>query len=342
MHDEQEDRLTALYRRVMRRLIDEPATRVGFLGGVAVLLVAAVARAARAGDGQDAAVRQQERIAGRRAHAGRHAARDHAGAAARAGRRALRDAAVISVQSYTGTASPYTFNGLVRHYFLRREPNLADLQVMLTPKDDRREQSHDVAKRLRDAADAGRDRARRGDSGRGGAARARRCCRRSSPRSTVPTPARRLRARAHRPRDVFEQTAGVVDVDWYVESARPKRRLEVDAEKSRRRRSVARPRWRLSCRWPAPARRPVCCTIEQAREAVPVVLRLPRAGARIARRGAERCGSDRARRRVGELHAMPCRRRGAEHLSQEPAAGDLRHRRRRRAASKARSTPSCR
>ena len=56
---------------------------------------------------------------------------------------------MTSVQSYTGTASPYTFNGLVRHYFLRREPNLADLQVMLVDKDERREQSHAIAKRLR-------------------------------------------------------------------------------------------------------------------------------------------------------------------------------------------------
>ena len=46
--------------------------------------------------------------------------------------------------------APVTFNGLVRHYFLRREPNLADLQVMLTDKEERREQSHDIAKRLRE------------------------------------------------------------------------------------------------------------------------------------------------------------------------------------------------
>ena len=44
---------------------------------------------------------------------------------------ALQDQAVTGVQSYAGTSSPYTFNGLVRHYFLRRQPNLADLQVML-------------------------------------------------------------------------------------------------------------------------------------------------------------------------------------------------------------------
>ena len=34
-------------------------------------------------------------------------------------------------QMYVGTASPYNFNGLVRHYFLRRGPNVADIQVNL-------------------------------------------------------------------------------------------------------------------------------------------------------------------------------------------------------------------
>src|SRR5204863_7299222 len=62
---------------------------------------------------------------------------------------ALSDVAVGSVQSYTGAASPYTFNGLVRHYFLRRQPNLADLQIDLQDKEHRTDQSHTVAKRLR-------------------------------------------------------------------------------------------------------------------------------------------------------------------------------------------------
>jgi len=62
---------------------------------------------------------------------------------------ALRDADVVSVQSYTGTASPYTFNGLVRHYFLRREAHMADLQLMLTAKDEPRDQSPPIAGRLR-------------------------------------------------------------------------------------------------------------------------------------------------------------------------------------------------
>ena len=41
---------------------------------------------------------------------------------------------VVNVQTYAGTASPYNFNGLVRHYYLRRGPNVADIQVNLLPK----------------------------------------------------------------------------------------------------------------------------------------------------------------------------------------------------------------
>ena len=32
---------------------------------------------------------------------------------------------VVNVQTYAGTASPYNFNGLVRHYYLRSEPQMA-------------------------------------------------------------------------------------------------------------------------------------------------------------------------------------------------------------------------
>ena len=52
-------------------------------------------------------------------------------------------------QVYVGTAGPINFNGLVRHYFLRQGPNVADIQVNLAGKHDRKAQSHDIAKRVR-------------------------------------------------------------------------------------------------------------------------------------------------------------------------------------------------
>src|SRR4029453_7035715 len=63
---------------------------------------------------------------------------------------ALDDETVSNVQQYVGVAAPYNFNGLVRHYFLRRAPYLADLQVNLVLKGARSAQSHEVAGRMRE------------------------------------------------------------------------------------------------------------------------------------------------------------------------------------------------
>lgn len=56
---------------------------------------------------------------------------------------------VLDYQTYVGTAAPMNFNGLVRHYDLRRGSNVADIQVNLTHKNERDEQSHDIAKLMR-------------------------------------------------------------------------------------------------------------------------------------------------------------------------------------------------
>jgi multidrug efflux pump subunit AcrB len=58
---------------------------------------------------------------------------------------------VKDYQSYVGTASPITFNGLVRHYDLRRGANVADIQVNLTHKKDRDLQSHEIASAFRNS-----------------------------------------------------------------------------------------------------------------------------------------------------------------------------------------------
>ncbi|GGZ77622.1 efflux RND transporter permease subunit [Algibacter mikhailovii] len=56
---------------------------------------------------------------------------------------------VINYQNYIGTSAPITFNGLVRHYDLRGGSNMADIQVNLIDKSERKAQSHDIAKLLR-------------------------------------------------------------------------------------------------------------------------------------------------------------------------------------------------
>ena len=56
---------------------------------------------------------------------------------------------VRDYEIYVGRPSPMDFNGMVRHYFLRRGPHLADIRVNLVPKEQRAQQSHEILLRLR-------------------------------------------------------------------------------------------------------------------------------------------------------------------------------------------------
>jgi len=56
---------------------------------------------------------------------------------------------VVEVISHVGTASPMDFNGMVRQYYLRSAPHMADLRINLLPKDERAQQSHAIAMRVR-------------------------------------------------------------------------------------------------------------------------------------------------------------------------------------------------
>jgi multidrug efflux pump subunit AcrB len=56
---------------------------------------------------------------------------------------------VLSVDAYAGTAAPFNFNGLVRHYYMRQRPELGDLQLSLAPKSERSRNSHAIALDLR-------------------------------------------------------------------------------------------------------------------------------------------------------------------------------------------------
>ncbi|TSE30650.1 Efflux pump membrane transporter BepE [Tepidimonas thermarum] len=61
---------------------------------------------------------------------------------------------VTHVQGYAGTASPITFNGLVRQYYLRADAEQGDLQVNLVDAKHRHEKSHAIAQRLRPGLEA--------------------------------------------------------------------------------------------------------------------------------------------------------------------------------------------
>jgi multidrug efflux pump subunit AcrB len=142
----------------------------------------------------------------------------------------LKQPEVVNLQTYTGTASPYNFNGLVRHYYLRRGSNIADIQVNLLGKSDRSLQSHAIAKAVRNrllpvAARWG----------------ARIKVAEVPPGPPVletlvaevygPTQEGRIQL-ARQMRDLFKRTNGVVDVDWYVEDDQPKYQLQIDKEKA--------------------------------------------------------------------------------------------------------------
>ncbi len=137
---------------------------------------------------------------------------------------------VRDYQIYAGTASPFNFNGLVRHYFQRRGANVADLQVNLRPKHERSAQSHDIAVRVRPrlAAIAAKH---------GGAIAIAEVPPGPPVLQTLvaeiygPTEDTRL-ALAGRVKQIFEGTKGVVDVDWYVEEQQPTVHLRVDRTKA--------------------------------------------------------------------------------------------------------------
>ncbi|MEY8838464.1 efflux RND transporter permease subunit, partial [Cribrihabitans sp. XS_ASV171] len=54
------------------------------------------------------------------------------------------------VQTHAGAAAPFNFNGLVRHYYLREEPNLGDVQIQLDHKEHRDRTSHEIALEIRE------------------------------------------------------------------------------------------------------------------------------------------------------------------------------------------------
>jgi multidrug efflux pump subunit AcrB len=226
-----EDLGTRAYRKLMALLVNRSGWRWGFLTLIAVLLVGAMALVPLGAvrvkmlpyDNKSELQIVLNMPEGSSLERTAHAAREIADAVRTAPE-------VTDYQSYVGVAAPFNFNGLVRHYYLRRGSSVADVQVNLLPKHDRSAQSHDVAKRIRPAI----------------AAIAARYGARVAVAEVPPGPPvlQTLVAEVYAPdasarerlaatvRDLFKRTPGVVDVDWYVEDAHPKERLVVDKEKA--------------------------------------------------------------------------------------------------------------
>jgi multidrug efflux pump subunit AcrB len=139
---------------------------------------------------------------------------------------------ISDMQLYVGTAAPFNFNGLIRHYYLRQGSHVADIQVNLVDKGDRRAKSHDIASRIRPLVHAAADRA-------GGGARAKVVEVPPGPPvlSTLVAEvygekATARESAARRIRELFSAHPDVVDVDWSLSAPQRQVRLTVDEEKA--------------------------------------------------------------------------------------------------------------
>ena len=231
LEPEAENWRTRLYRRIMTPLIRSPRNRILFFIGVVILFVVSVALVPlglvrvkmlpfdnkselqvviNMPDGTP--LEQTARVA------------------QALGEELARQPDVLNYQTYTGTSGPYNFNGLVRHYYMRRQPNQADIQVNLLSAKQRSVQSHAIAKRLRPLLDA---------IGNQYGARIQ-----VSEVPPGPPVIQTLVAEVYGPdldgqtevaqriKSIFQHTPGVVDTDWYVEDPQPRLVMRVDEVKA--------------------------------------------------------------------------------------------------------------
>ena len=141
-----------------------------------------------------------------------------------------RQPLVTDYQLYVGTAAPFNFNGLVRHYYLREGSNVADIQVNLIPKHMRREQSHSIARRLRPEIVR---------IGRMYGARVKVVEIPPGPPvldtlvSEVYGPNYETQIEiAKKIKEIYDHTPGVVDVDWYMTDPQPQLNIRIDRQKA--------------------------------------------------------------------------------------------------------------
>jgi len=224
---EEQGRFARLYTRIMTPLMTSRKRRLGFYGTVVGLLVISMALVAVKAvavkmlpfDNKSEFQVVLDFPEGTSLESAQAAAQQIAEAV-----RAVPE--VEDAQVYAGTAAPFNFNGLVRHYFLRRGPSVADVQVNLTPKGDRHRQSHAIAVAVRPIVDS--------IAQRWGA---------SAKIAEIPPGPPVLStlvaevyaaddstrvAAARAVKSVFETTPGVVDVDWSEEAPQGKWLLHVD------------------------------------------------------------------------------------------------------------------
>lgn len=226
-----EDFFTRLYRRVMNPLLTNTKLRLVFLAGIVALLLGSTALVGIGWVKVKMLPFDNKSELQVILNLPEGSALERTAQAAREIAAALRtEPEVTDYQIYAGLASPFNFNGLVRHYFMRTGANQADIQINLVPRDRRTAQSHDIAKRIRP--------------------RVARIAAKFGARAAVaevppgPPVLQTLVAEAYGPNQesrialarkiigIFTNTPGVVDTDWYIEADQPKVRFVIDKEKA--------------------------------------------------------------------------------------------------------------
>jgi multidrug efflux pump subunit AcrB len=226
-----EDFFTKLYRRMMGPLLHHTGWRWTFLIGITMLLLASMATVGLGWVKVKMLPFDNKSEFQVILNMPEGSSLEQTAAVAREMAAAIRtEPEVTDYQVYAGVASPYNFNGLVRHYFMRRGANVADIQVNLVGKHERKAQSHDIAKRIRPAVTAIADRYK-----------ARVAIAEVPPGPPVlqtlvaeiygPNEEARLKL-AEAVKTIFKATPGVVDVDWYIEADQQKARFIIDKEKA--------------------------------------------------------------------------------------------------------------
>jgi multidrug efflux pump subunit AcrB len=227
-HEEEESSgFAKLYARIMTPLMERRGRRLGFYGGVVMLLFVSIGLVAAKAvkvkmlpfDNKSEFQVVMDLPEGATLEATNALGQEIA--------RYLRGVPEVkSTEVYAGTAAPFNFNGLVRHYFMRSGANVGDVQVNLVPKGERSRQSHAIAVAVRPGIDSI---ARRFDA--------------SVKVAEIPPgppvlstlvaevyaadDSTRLAA-AMQVKKVFESTPGVVDVDWTVEAPQARRVFHID------------------------------------------------------------------------------------------------------------------
>ncbi|MCG6949474.1 MAG: efflux RND transporter permease subunit [Acidobacteria bacterium] len=226
-----EGRISKLYSFIMKPLIGRSLLRYLFLAGVATLLIAAIGTVAVGFTTVKMLPHDNKSELQIVIDAPEGFSLEQTNSAARELAYHFRSMPeVTDFQVYAGTAAPFNFNGLVRHYFLRNGSNMADIQVNFVHKHKRSDKSHALANEVRQmllptAEVLGVDiKVTEIPPG-------------PPVLSTLvaevygPTLEGRLEV-ADQVKEVFATTDGVVDVDWEVEAPGPRVEIHVDREKA--------------------------------------------------------------------------------------------------------------